>query len=170
MVWKKSLLFVLSLTMIFLSGCEEKLPEGNPDIGIPKEEMNTRIRLSLLDLTNGNNGRTKNRGGILIDVVVITSDHIAFAQDYGARIFIYEENQWVEIENRATYSESVPKTVILPPDEETTLQSGTAGLSPYKQDLNKEVPLRIILVGNIIRDGKITEEKTAGSIDLTLQP
>jgi len=167
-MYRKAYFHVMLLAIIMLfTGCQASLPESLPDVGVKQEEINSRIRLTIQGVTDGT---VKNQDNITIRVDVVTSDYIEFPYDYGVRLFTYQEDQWIEIEDYSTYSKDLKKPIILPLSQKYPIQAGFTGVSPYSSTLDKDVPLRIILVGNIIRDGKTTEEKTAGYINLTLKP
>lgn len=159
--------FGMVLGVLIISGCVNKLPDEIPDIGVSADEINTRVDLlgPFID-----NNTVKNHDLVDITVRVVTQDKIVFSKDYGARIFTYEQDKWVEIKNDMIFSESIPDQVILPLPEGNLFPFGNAAVSPYIENLKRSIPIRIILVGNLVSEGKVTEEKTAGYIDLTLTP
>ena len=106
---------------------------------------------------------------LAVDVEVTTSDGVAFSQDYGVRLFVYVDDTWVEIENAMNYAESLPESEILP-IEGGIFKTGTAIFIPYYRDLKKPTRLRIVLVGNLVQEGTISEDKTAGYVDGILNP
>jgi len=135
-----------------------------PDIGIPESMMNTKIKLEAPDYLNSFTiGET-----IDLTAEVIANDQVAFAHDYGARMFIYEEPQWVEIANFMKYPDGY--LVLTPSSDDSFSKYGAPAVDPILPDTSKPVTVRIILVGNIYRDGQITDEKTAAYIDVELKP
>jgi hypothetical protein len=104
-----------------------------------------------------------------IGVDVKPPNQIAFARDYGAQMFIYDEGKWIKIENDIDYGETITETIIVPV-EGYLPNNGTADLAPYYPNLTKSMDMRVILIGRIVRDGKVTDEKTAGYIDVILEP
>ena len=105
--------------------------------------------------------------GISVDVK--PPDHIAFDGDYGVRMFIFENGKWVEIENAVNYGDFLHKVAIVPM-EGSLDREGFVSLVPKYPNLKQRTPLRIVLIGKMVRDGNVTEEKTAGYIDLILTP
>jgi hypothetical protein len=134
-----------------------------PDIGLPDSEMNTRIRLQAPDGWN-----TLKIGDVVgIDVEVISDDQIAFSHDYGAKIFIYEDQEWREIPNLMKYPDGY---LLLTDARGDVFKKGVASVAPVLPKTDKAVLMRIILIGNIYRNGQITTEQTAAYIDLELKP
>lgn len=156
----------ISLLLLFVTACRDQpsIPAGTmPDIGIPAEEMNTKVQLTAPDGWN-----TFKIGDVIgLDVGIISEDQIAFSPDYGARMFTYQDGHWKEIANFMTYPEG---SIILSPRHGNYLNDGAADIDPILPDTTNSLTLRIILVGNIYRDGHVTDEKTAAYIDVNLTP
>jgi hypothetical protein len=156
----------ISLLLLLVTACKAKptIPaDAMPDIGIPPGEMNTKIKL-----TAPYGWNTFKVGDVVsINVEGISEDQIAFPPDYGARMFIYENNQWKEVANFTTYPDG---SIVLSPRKGNPFNDGGTALDPILTDMANPVTLRIILIGNIYRDGQITAEKTAAYIDVNLTP
>jgi hypothetical protein len=159
-----TLFLCMGLLLIFSAACKDQsLPAEGPDIGIPAEEMNTKVQLSVPDGWN-----TFKIGDIVgIAVKVSSNDQVAFAQDYGARMFLYRNEEWVEIPNIMHYPEG---HIILSPAGNDPFKEGEAGVDPILPDEKQPATIRIYLVGHIYRDGQITPEVTASYIDVELEP
>lgn len=154
----------LGLFLIHASACTSKsLPADGPDIGIPAEEINTKVVLSAPDGWNtfiiGND--------VGIAVKVISKDQVAFSNDYGAQMFLYQNKEWVEIPNFARYPEG---SIILSPADNDPYKLGNALVFPILPDENQPATIRIFLVGHIYRDGQITNDLAGASIDVVLSP
>ncbi len=158
------ILISLSLLFVACTSCMAKQTELDmPDVGFPANEMNTQIRLQAPQGWN-----TFKIGDLVsLAVEVIGSKEIAFAMDYGARMFIKENEKWTEIENFATYPGG---HVFLLPAKGDPFKIGHAGVDPIFQEQDHPITLRIILVGFIYQDNKITDEKVAAYIDVLLKP
>jgi hypothetical protein len=156
----------LLLVPLVLAGCKTRLPDDMPDIGVPEPEINSRMRLWVYGASN--DPVVKNKKGVLIGVEIKPPDQIEFARDFGVRLFLYDDDKWFEIENATSYNNLSNNTVILP--LEGLDPTGSAILAPYYPNLKKSTPLRIVLIGRLVRDGVATEEKTAGYIDVMLKP
>jgi hypothetical protein len=161
--------FRLSLGLIFIfmilvSGCNQasKLPQ-TPDLGIPANEFNSRVRLiAPYGLNN-----FKINDSVNLSVEVISNDQIMFRTDYGARIFELQDHAWVEVPNLTTYPEGY---YLLFPSKGDPFKQGVASVFPVLKDQNQPVRLRIVIIGNIYREGQMTDEQTAGYIDVVLKP
>jgi hypothetical protein len=90
----------LLMIILALGACATPLPESvddMPDIGIPLEKMNEKIKLYTPE--GWNIGGFKIGEDVSIAVEVISDDQIAFNHSYGARLFIYKNLQWIEVAN-----------------------------------------------------------------------
>jgi hypothetical protein len=158
----RSLLYV-TIILLSLFGCEKKTEmsaELLSELGVPASEINTRLNLSAPAGLN-----TQKVGDIISIIVKVTSeDQVAFAKDFGARMFVNSNQKWIEVQNFMGYQDT--KTLLSRKDGEF----GEADLSPVLPDPLKATTVRIFLVGNIFRDGKVTDQKTAGYIDINLTP
>jgi len=163
---KRMYFFLLYLTVFshLLTSCQSlpAMPEL-PDVGIPAEEINKRIKLIAPQEWN-----TFKTGEVIgISVEVISEDQIAFQHDYDVLIFALKDREWVEVPNLMNYPEGY---VLLSKPNGEPFKRGDARVDPILPDLDKNVTVRIIIVGNIYRDGQITEDQTAAYIDLELKP
>ena len=160
------LLICFSILVLTGSGCNSKapLPDNNiPDIGIRPEQMNTKVRLAAPEGWN----TFKIDDEVILTLELVTEDQVVFPSGYGARLFIYQNDHWLEINNDMKY----PKGEILVQHHDRNdpvIES--AGLAPLLPDPNKPVTVRMILIGHIYRGGKVTSEKTASYIDVRLKP
>lgn len=100
-------------------------------------------------------------------VNVIGKESISFSSDFGARIFLLEDQKWIEVENLMEYP---PGTFLLSPSEGNLRKQVATSLAANLPDIDHEVKIRIFLIGNVYRDGQITDESTAAYIDLELNP
>jgi hypothetical protein len=154
----------LILVCLAAVGCTKhpSLPDM-PDIGISQGEINTRV---LLAAPAGLN--TYKIGEIVsLTVEVVSDDRILFPHDYGAKIFVLEDNQWVEVPNLMEYPDG---HITLSPTSGDPLRKGTAGVVPLFPDSNNKQTIRIILIGNIYSNGQLTDDQTAAYIDLEMNP
>jgi hypothetical protein len=164
---KRYSLLGLFMMLLALGACTTPLPESiedMPDVGIPAQEMNKRISLSVPKAINFDFKIGKE---VAIAVEVSTNDQIAFDHNYGARLFTYGNNQWVEIRNLTKYPDGY---LVISPKEDNPLNVGVFVFIPLLPDPNKATTIRVFLVGHIYQAGKITEGTTGGYIDIDLKP
>lgn len=134
-----------------------------PDIGIPQAEINTRIKLLAPDGWN-----TFEQGDDMSLVVDIYSDdQIQFTYDFGARMFMLEDQEWVEVQNSVRYPSG---SFVLSPSEGNLQKTGAVVLDPVIPQTDHSVLLRVFVIGNIYSNDQVTDEKTATYIDLELNP
>jgi len=92
-----------------------------------------------------------------------SSNAIWFPPDFNIRLFILEENTWVEI-----YDSLIPSgdVTVFPADE------GGIGLLVFKPSIPiEEISLlRVVIVGNIIETGKPTLSLVGAFLDIPLPP
>lgn len=163
-----TIVFIFFILFLVSCGKTGTIPQNDmPDIGIPAEEMNLRLQIIS---PKGYQNTLKNNDDLALVVSVISDDNVAFKPDFGARIFIYQDNQWVELKNKMDYSVDMSLDRILSPYKKDPLQQATIVMVPFKQGLNKTVPMRVILIGNLVKNNQPSEIKTAGYIDLELNP
>ena len=157
------LLFLLITGMLF--GCQ---PSNNnlpptPNIGIPEENYNHNF---LITAPAGWNEFKTNKS-VGLDIEVIGDYPIEFETDYGAVIFALKKGEWVEIPNLARYPDGTQRLV---PANGDYLKHGGVPIAPIVPDETKTTQLRIILVGIIVKENLVTDERVAGIIDIVLNP
>lgn len=159
----KNYLF-LGLIITITIACKGNMSERTmPDIGIPSTEFNTKMQVSAPDGIN----TFKIGDSISLAIKIISSEQIWFESNYGARLFIAEGDKWEEIRNGENYPEG---SFILAPTGNDYFKVGATAIWPQLPDTTKPVTLRVILVGNVYRNGQMTDEVTAGYVDVNLKP
>lgn len=164
---KKQFTINVLLGFIFfgLVACRANMEDNpkNPDVGIPFETFNKSFQITAPAPLN-----TFKIGDVIgLDIEVIGENPIAFNYDYGSVLFVLADKEWTEIPNFMDYPQG---TLILQPARGDALKKGVAVIDPLLPDTRTDVLLRIILIGNIVKDGEQTDERVAGYIDLKLHP
>jgi hypothetical protein len=152
------------MILILLHNCGYHTPSSlsdMPNIGIPREEINTRIRLSAPEGLN----TFKIGDAIGLAVEVISNDQVAFDDDYGARIFLRQNDQWTEIDNDFDYQQG---KVLLEPTRGDPFKVGVTVVNPRLPLQSDALTIRIVVVGKIYQKGRITNNKTAAYVDVHL--
>jgi hypothetical protein len=160
-------LLLLSLSIVSCSSQSATPPTDFQFYGIPPEELNTRVRVTA---PSGLGNTYRNNSLLSLVVEVISDDQIAFPKDFGAKIYVYDHNMWIEIKNDMEYAEESEKGHILSPIKSDHFNSGVASLSPLYPDIKQKLPMKIVLSGHVYKGGQITSQITGGFIDLTLKP
>lgn len=164
--YKMVICIALILTMVACSSRPSLPKNETPDIGIPKEVMNTVFQVSAPKALN-----TFNIGDeVTLEVKVVSSEQVAFERDMGARMFIFDANQWIEVQNSVSYDYLEPKDYVFVPYADNPFNLGMAVIEPVLQNTSKAMTVRIFLVGSIYQDGRKTNEKAAAYVDVNLRP
>jgi hypothetical protein len=151
--------------VVALAGCQplKPIPEM-PEIGVPSGYINTIVKV---DAPKGYNDFKLNKP-FAIEVTSISNDQIIFQSDLGARLFYLNDNQWVETTNlNGIYPDG---TLIFP--KSRSYPDNTAGTTvfPNLPKTKQAVTVRVVVIGNIYKDGQATDQKTAAYVDVTLYP
>jgi len=162
---RNKLLIVAVIIILQTMGCQSQkdLQMSLPGEDISIEDVNSQLRLSAPEGWN-----TFQIGQGIGVAIENTSDHPIAVDCTQPRVFLYQEEQWVEIDN---LSECMGEPIdIVPPTENDYLEIGSVGVLPDLPDPSQAVALRILVVGNIVQNGVVTEEQTAAFIDIILNP
>jgi hypothetical protein len=157
-------LYVLLLTTACLAKFSRK--EASFFKLMPLSEMNTVIRFWRPRPSEVFNV------GDSVDLTLenFSKDKIKFPTDYGVRIFSFNrsDGQWSEIVNGMKYfPPGNPQISPKGPDSPGVIG---IGLWPLLENKGASIDLRVVVVGNVEKDGVLTEEQVGAYIDLTLQP
>lgn len=160
---KYHLVIALLFTLTLSCTKSPRTDKSMPDVGIPSTEFNKKIQLTVPETIN----TFKTKESINVVIKVISSDQIRFKSDYGVRLFVYEDTKWEEIGNDENYPAG---NIILSSADNDAFKNGATVIWPHLPDTTKPVTIRIILIGNVYRGGKMTNEVTAGYIDVNVKP
>lgn len=158
--------FTLLMLVVNCSGMGNSARDDAFRQYLPYSEVNTKIRLSMPE-SLGN--RLKIGDWVSVMVTNHTQGEIAFPPDYGLKLYIYQEEEWVEVENNMTYVPNEEK--YLPPE-------GVYGFRivnftpcvPVPEDRSSPAHLRVLVVGTTIPEGDEAAEKVAAYYDVVLHP
>jgi hypothetical protein len=157
---------MLIVSCLMLTDCATDNAKTNisaPDIGIPVSQINTQIYLTAPLGWNS----FKLKDDITLDVEVVSENEIAFASNYGVRFFTNSDGQWLELENMMRYPSF---NLVLSPAKGDYFKHGAIIASPGFSTMDKAITVRMYVIGNIVKNGNITEERTATFIDINLKP
>jgi hypothetical protein len=163
---KPAILLSLILLLILTSSCGAANIQkdiGFPDIGIPAEELNTRVVLTAPDGWNTFN--TEDAVSFLIEIK--GSDPVSFSYSTGVKLFFRQGDQWIEVENTGEFPQNV---WTVEPANGDRRNLGSLIVWPELPDDSKEARLLVILIGNMDKGESSANEQTAGYIILHLNP
>ncbi len=156
--------------MLLISSCAKSTPlpmDSMPAIGIPMDKMNSQFRIIAPQGWNSYKIKT----GVSLLVQVLSDEPIAFKGDLGARMFIYQNGEWIELKNRILASNYETWGIrIAQLEKDQAARVVDTHLAPLVPDPTRVTSIRVIAVGNIYKDGQVTEEQTAAYVDVTLRP
>jgi len=157
----------LVLFLMAACGKEELSSQEKAFATLVPVPMDTGLRLKLVDV------RDASSAAPTIDLLIEnhSNDQVWFlAPGYGARIFIYSEldGEWVEVDDRIV-SASESEDILVPKGEGINW-GAIASVGPSIPDTNETMTVRVVVTGEIYRDGRRTGEEVGAYIDVTLQP
>lgn len=157
---------LISLLFVVLASCAPKLHDSltsqisMPDIGIPVSENGKFI---LLETPEGWNSFSQTEP-IVLRVKNVSDEALEFQSDFGAQMFIFRDNKWVELED--TISDILMDSVVLEPNHNNDpFNTEALPLFPKLENYKGDVQVRIIVVGQVVSNEM--QQRTA-FIDVTL--
>jgi hypothetical protein len=164
-------LSILVLVLISLLGCSGGANTVSDDMEIkfqatfPGVEMNKAFSLKV---------RTPEKtyqlgSGILFTLNNLSPHRISFPPDSFIRILAKNNGEWIELDNSATYSGEL----VLAPQGTLLLDRGLTGLRPVVpanklNEVEDELLVRIVMVGEIVKDNVPTGQYVGSYIDIPM--
>jgi hypothetical protein len=163
------LCFFTSIILIFFtSSCAIDQDKPNPSATSTVDIQNLVENEQYLDISapaGWNSFKTNNP--IILLIVNASEKRIVTTENFHARIFILNENGWIEIKNRAAYADN---EYVLQPylaTDPTTIKA--LPLLPDLPDASKSYELRILVSGSTQENGQL-EETVINYIDIQVFP
>jgi hypothetical protein len=159
---------LITIIIVALSSCSfttnsaEPSSIPAPDIGI---EVQNEKYLEIIAPNGWNSFKTNEM--ISLEIRNISEQQIAGDPDFGARIFVRIEDEWIEVNNKIVY-ENDPFTLD-PAKNYDPLKTASIVVLPDLSNPTVTSYIRIFVVGTLIEDGKETK-KVGSYIDLELKP
>jgi hypothetical protein len=160
--------FVINIFVI--TACHPRSTQSEllqlPNIGISVDEMNKRITMRAPVEINS----FKTNSVVMLEIKLIskgTKDGIAFDPDYGTRLFTKIDGQWEEIKNSMIYPGN--GYFYLSPSG-GGIQSNLHAVTPELSDKGKTMNVWIFVIGHIMINDQVTNEKTGAYIEVELKP
>jgi len=128
--------------------------------------MDTGLRLKLVEVGETLSGAP----AITLLLENRSRDQVWFlAPQYGTRIFVYSESngEWVEVDDLSTPVSEV-EDILVPKGQGMNWLAEVFAV-PSIPDTRETVTVRIVVTGEIYRDGQRTGEEVGAYIDVTLQ-
>lgn len=150
---------IILITVVFLCSCMKSQDRPHPE-DIPAVNLNRDIQIIVPQAWN-----TFKLGDVIdLQIVNISNKTLVFDKNFGSRIFLVEDGQWVEVKN--TLASIGEDNILMKPP--TNNQNGTNGYS-VKLDASEKTgktEVRIYIFGK----SSDTEEIVGAYTDLILKP
>ena len=162
---------LIVLIGLILTACtQNRLPKKERDfvdmIGIPAENINVQVELSLPEVGNdfifGN--------PVLLLMRNRSHDTLIFPADYGAALYVYnEENElWVEIDNYTVYPHAGDRLV--DPVGKDSTGEVMFSVFPDTQGMVQPTVMRVLIMGQGEQEDSTDSTLLGAYLDITLSP
>jgi len=159
---------LVSIVIIVLSSCRST-NDSAVQFNIPMSEIGADIQKHKYMQIIAPEGWNSFRTGESISLLVRNSseNQITLAPDFGTRMFIRTDKEWVEIENKITYKND-PSTLD-PSDDWYADKTVSPIVGRVLPDYSVQYDIRIFVNGDLMENGKASK-KVGSYIDLRLDP
>jgi hypothetical protein len=131
-------------------------------IDLPLEELNTRVKLI------APRGWNSYKLGDVVSIAIQVTSEDAISFSYAdIKLYFINGGIWTEIDNLFVYQ---GEYIVVQPLEGNPFNTADLGILPDIQNYEDSTTLRIILIGNIIRNNQVTDDITGAYIDVVLNP
>jgi len=157
-----NLFIVLLIPFCCISCNVNKLPSDFPVQEIPTENINTFLEIYIPygwnDFIIGS--------PIAIEVINIGDEIISAPVGFNIQCYSYSDSKWNLIQKKKI--ERMDGHLILRPSNGNPLKTSAVVIFPIIKNASDPIQLRIVITGNIFRDGKPTDIRVGAFIDVTL--
>ncbi len=161
------LVMFLALALMVACGGENSSKERAFATLVPVP-MDTGLRLEVVEVDETPSGAPR----ITLLLENRSGDQVWFPSPlYGARVFVYSESsaEWDEVENHVIPASEGGEDILVPKGEGINWIAGVL-VVPSIPDASRAVTLRIVVIGEIYREGRRTGEEVGAYLDVTLRP
>ena len=161
-----SILIVILSTIIVACSSKTKavdpLTAPTPNIGVA---IQTERELEVTAPKGWNSFKTNKPISLMIRNA--SEKPIVFDKDFGTRVFLFVNDQWVEIANKTIYADD--QTIVNPDKDFDPMNIVGTFVLPDLPDYSIPSYVRVFVIGHVIENGKQTG-KIASFIDIRLTP
>jgi len=159
---------LVSTVIIVLSSCRSAINSAD-QFTIPMSEIGADVQknkyLQIIAPEGWNSFKTGE--WITFDIRNVSENQITTGPDFGARIFIFTNGAWIEVENKAGYEYEL--LTLEPSDDWYADKMVATSVIPDLPDNSVPYDIRIFLIGDLMENGKVSK-KVGSYIDLRLSP
>lgn len=140
----------------------------------PQVEWNTQVVMENSIITDQNTGLNKPSeyhwgDNLYIGVTPASASEIWFPYYFGVKTYVYENEQWKEIESELI-NINFPRGDFIFTNKLDSRKYRLILIQPSIQDWNKAEDVRVVIIGKLVQNQKITDEQVGAYIDLTMHP
>ena len=157
-----------SIVIIVLSSCGST-NDSTVQFTIPMSEIGADVQKNQYLQIIAPEGWNSFKTGESISLMArnISENQIAFAPDFGAKMFIRTDKEWVEVGNKITYKND--PSILDPSDDWYVDKTVSPIVRPLLPDNSVSCDIRIFIIGDLMENGKASK-KVGSYIDLKLNP
>lgn len=173
---KRSYLVVASLFLAlwFCTACQDsgKMQREKAFAELyPSVKLNQSLKLDIPVLLQDNKPLEFFIGdSVELDLINLSDNVIRFPVGFGLEIYAYNDqtNQWDSIENEGEYKSNAQYILL---NSKDTLPFFTGmGLHPILPMQDEPIVIRVVVIGEVLRDGEPSGEQTGAYVDVTIMP
>lgn len=166
MKWSPACLLILLFPLIVV-GCSSNNFPNIPETGIPVEHLNKDLKLIALPAFN----TFKIGESINLELRLVSNLKVEVSPESGTQLFSLnsETNEWQQVQEVPDLGVFEPQTFILSL-EDNGINEISVSLYPSLPISTKPIDLLIIVIGNVIQEGRISDQKVGAYIIVKLKP
>ena len=158
--------YIIILILLAIVSCS-KMNNSNIDDDfkqfISYEDVNSKIKFTMPD---GLGNEYKIGGFVSLWLTNHTNNLIIFPPEYGLKLFIYNNGEWIQVENNMIYHPHEERH-LLPKDQNGFLKINCV---PIIRNHSEPVLLRVLVVGSVQDKISGDSERVAAYYDVKLYP
>ena len=165
---KTKLVSLLILFSLFVNtGCVKNDPPDLPDIGISTDRLNKDLRLVVFPTFN----TFKIGESVNLEVQIESDLEVEISPDSDAQIFALntKAGEWQKVKEVPDLGVFDPQTFILS-HEDGGIQEVSISLYPDLPNRSEPANLLIVVIGNVVQKGKVSDQKVGAYIIVKLRP
>jgi len=161
---------IMLISLVLQACAQNRLPKKERDfvdmVGIPAENINDPVELTLPDI--GNDFTFGHP--VLLLLRNRSHDTLIFPADYGAALYVYnEENKlWIEIDNSTVYPHAGDR--LIDPVGKDSTGEVMFSVYPDTQGMAQPTVIRVLVVGQDEQAGSADDTLVGAYLDITLSP
>ncbi len=155
---------LMTLFIITLTACRSQGPvnqAGSYEEIFSNADINRTITVSA-----GPEFNTYTLDDAVMISVLLESDHTVIFNDHDIKIYVNQDNQWIQIQNQNPHPDMA---YVIEPTETPELRFADVFVFPNLGTISVPVMLRIVVVGNIYDNG-VRGKPVFAYVDVTLHP